>query len=88
MLIGADTVKDGNGMVKAAIEGVESWTSFMHNTIMSLKDAEAKLKAASDSQAIVCNKMGMIGERMLILGLSNLIVVMLVLMVLVLKCCL
>jgi len=77
--------KDAHDMLKAAVEGVETCTGLLQSAIMSLKDVEAKLKAASQTEAIVCNKMDRIGERLLNLGLANLLVVVLVLMVLMFK---
>ena len=83
--VGADMAKDGHDMLKTAVEGVETCTGLLLSAIMSLKDVEAKLKAAYQTEAIVCNKMDRIGERLLNLGLANLLVVVLVLMVLMFK---
>jgi len=78
--VGAVKAKDGHDML-AAVEGVQTFTGLLQSAIASLNDVEAKLKAPSQTEA----KMDRIGERLLILGVANLVVVALVLMVLICK---
>ena len=66
-------------MMKVAVEEVEKCT---HMLQASVKDAEANLKDAADCKAVMCNKIDKIGERLLFIGLANLVVVVIVLLVL------
>ena len=66
-------------MMKVAVEEVEKCTRMLQ---ASVKDAEANLKDAADCKAMMCNKIDKIGERLLFIGLANLVVVVLVLLVL------
>jgi hypothetical protein len=79
--VGVDKSKDGYDMLKATVDGVETCTGLLQSTITSLKDVEAKMNAASQTEA----KVDRIGERVLFLGLANLVVVVLVLMLLMFK---
>ena len=79
--VGAVKAKDGHDMLIATVEGVQTFTGLLQSAIASLNDVEAKLKAPSQTEA----KMDRIGERLLILGVANLVVVALVLMVLICK---
>lgn len=79
--MGADKSKDGYDMLKATVDGIVTCTGLLQSTIMSLKDVEAKLNAASQTEAMVDR----IGEHVLFLGLANLVVVVLVLMLLMFK---
>ena len=66
-------------MMKVAVEEVEKCTRMLQ---ASVKDAKANLKDAADCKAMMCNKIDKIGERLLFIGLANLVVVVLVLLVL------
>ena len=66
-------------MMKVVVEEVEKCTRMLQ---ASVKDAKANLKDAADCKAMMCNKIDKIGERLLFIGLANLVVVVLVLLVL------
>ncbi|CAN6245775.1 unnamed protein product [Urochloa humidicola] len=84
-LVGIESLNQANRVLKEAIDGVECCHDILQVAISKLKVAEDALKNAGSSKMALESKVDRIGERLVVLGLANLVFVVLVLMVLLIK---